>query len=205
MSVNEEQLTSAHYRKLLETHGSSYLALNWGSEQSQMLRFSVLSEVGKLAGHSVLDVGCGLGDLAGWLEHQQIDTEYVGLDLTDSLVVGARQRFPGKRFEIGSIADPQILANEKFDFVVASGIFATYATGGAPWMERALSRMWELARHAVAFNSLSSWAPQADPGEYYADPSRVIDFCRSLTPRIQMRHDYHARDFTVFLYRDIAR
>jgi len=205
MSVDEEQLTSAHYHKLLETYGSSYLALNWGSEQGQMLRFSVLSAVGDLAGRSVLDVGCGLGDLAGWLELQQIDAEYVGLDLTQGLLEGARRRFPSKRFVSGSITDPAVLKDETFDFVVASGMFYTYRKGGQAWLEQAVTRMWQLAGSGVSFNSLSSWAPERDPGEYYADPGKVITFCRSLTPWVRLRHDYHPRDFSVFLLREPTR
>ena len=205
MSADEEQLTSAQYRNLLDVHGPSYQALNWGSEQGQLLRFSVLAEVGELQGSSVLDVGCGLGDLAGWLDRKQINTEYVGLDLTESLIETARRRYPRKRFVNGSITDPEILKGEKFDFVLASGIFATYSAGGNSWMEKVVSRLWELARYGVAFNSLSSWAPQTDPGEYYADPGRVLNFCRSLTPVLQVRHDYHPRDFTIFLFREIAK
>jgi SAM-dependent methyltransferase len=205
MSVDEEQRTTAHYRKLMEIHGSSYLALNWGSEQGQMLRFSVLSEVGNLAGRSVLDVGCGLGDLAGWLERQQIDTEYVGIDLTDKLVEGARRRFPSKRFVNGSITDPEVLKDEKFDFVVASGMFYTYRNGGQDWLEHAVTRMWQMAGRGVSFNSLSSWAPERDAGEFYANPEKVITFCRTLTPWVRLRHDYHPRDFSVFLLREPAR
>jgi SAM-dependent methyltransferase len=201
MSRDEEACTSALYRARLATYGANHLALNWGSEAGQTLRFSVLAGVGDMRGRSVLDVGCGLGDFAGWLDANDIAAEYVGLDLTADLVAVARQRHPGRRFVHGSITDPAVLAGDMFDFVVASGIFATYHQHAQSWMERAVTRMWSLARHGVAFNSLSSWSPTRDPGEYYANPETVLSFCRSLTTRIAMRHDYHPRDFTVFLHR----
>jgi hypothetical protein len=53
----------------------------------------------------------------------------------------------------------------------------------------------------VAFNSLSAWATDQEAGEFYADPLRVVDFCRRITPRVVLRHDYHPRDFTVYLYK----
>lgn len=46
MSHKDELNTGVHYRKLFETYGGNYQALNWGGEQSQILRFSVLAEVG---------------------------------------------------------------------------------------------------------------------------------------------------------------
>jgi RimJ/RimL family protein N-acetyltransferase len=199
----EEQETKDIYQNLYRRFGNSYQTLNWGSAQSQALRFEVLSQVGKITGSKILDVGCGLGDMVDWLERRGIEAEYVGLELTDNLVEGARRRFPDRRFVNGSVTDPTVLRGERFDFVLASGIFATYPVGGAPWMEQIVSRMWDFAGRGVAFNSLSSWAPQPDPGEYYADPERVIKFCRTLTPLLQLRHDYHPRDFTVFLYREI--
>jgi len=61
--------------------------------------------------------------------------------------------------------------------------------------------MFSLATSAVAFNTLSTWAQDQEAGEFYADPLKVVEFCRTLTPWVVMRHDYHPRDFTVYLYK----
>jgi hypothetical protein len=71
-------------------------------------------------------------------------------------------------------------------------------------MRSFVSRMWQMAKVAVAFNTLSSWAPDQEAGEFYADPVETLAFCRTLTPRLTLRHDYHRRDFTVYMYRDPA-
>ena len=62
--------------------------------------------------------------------------------------------------------------------------------------------VYEAAGEAVAFNSLSAWADDPEAGEYYADPLEVTAFCRTLTPWVAMRHDYHGRDFTCYLYKN---
>jgi len=62
--------------------------------------------------------------------------------------------------------------------------------------------MYALATTAVAFNSLSAWAPDQEAGEFYADPLQVVDLCRRLTPWVVLRHDYHPRDFTVYMYKN---
>jgi hypothetical protein len=70
-----------------------------------------------------------------------------------------------------------------------------------PMMQQLIERMYDLATKAVAFNSLSAWATDQEASEFYADPLRVVEFCRRLTPRVVLRHDYHSRDFTVYLYK----
>jgi hypothetical protein len=54
---------------------------------------------------------------------------------------------------------------------------------------------------ALAFNSLSNWANDQEANEFYADPVQVLNFCRELTPWVVLRHDYHPRDFTVYMYK----
>ena len=88
-----------------------------------------------------------------------------------------------------------------FDVVVANGIFYLLDEQPAPMMQHMIERMFSLAKKAVAFNSLSAWARDQEGGEFYADPLQTVEFCRRLTPWVVLRHDYHPRDFTVYLYK----
>lgn len=201
MNNKEEQLTAHRYQRLFDEHGQSHKTLNWGSREGQHLRFRILAGIGQLEGKRILDVGCGLGDFAGWLAQNNIRADYTGLDLTPELVEQARKNYPGLKFVQGSILDESLLADQKFDFVFASGIFYTYSMGGDAWLRAAVSRMWRLCNEGVAFNSLSAWAENHDADEYYADPPSTLEYCRTLTPWVAIRHDYHPRDFTIYLSR----
>ncbi len=64
-----------------------------------------------------------------------------------------------------------------------------------------IEAMFNIARNAVAFNSLSAWAADKEDGEFYADPHEVLQFCRTVTPWVVLRHDYHSRDFTIYMYK----
>jgi len=68
-------------------------------------------------------------------------------------------------------------------------------------MKTLIARLYELAAKAVAFTSLSTWSDTLTPGEFHADPAQTLAFCRTLTPRVLVRHDYLPHDFAVFLYR----
>ncbi|OOZ41828.1 hypothetical protein BOW53_02170 [Solemya pervernicosa gill symbiont] len=199
---NDERHTASLYSELLKAHGSSFRSLNWGSEEGQRLRFEVLSGVGKLQGARVLDVGCGLGHFACWMEACGIEVEYTGVDLSAKLLEQAARDNPGLRFIEGSILDSQTVLDEEFDYVFASGLFYSYRESGEEAIKRTVTRMWELARVGVAFNTLSGWTEDKSENEFYADPLKTVAFCQSLSPWLVFRHDYHPRDFTVYLTRE---
>jgi len=100
---------------------------------------------------------------------------------------------------LANILDNSI--RERFDLVTANGIFYLLGREAWPTMQEIVRRMYAIAEHAVAFNSLSTWAEEKEAGEFYADPAEVLQFCRTLTPWVVLRHDYHPRDFTIYMYK----
>jgi SAM-dependent methyltransferase len=184
-----------HYAPLLARHPADHRGVDWGSAEGQRRRFEVLAEVASFEGASVLDVGCGLGHFSDFLRDRRVSAHYRGIDLLPEMVEAARLRAPAGRFERARLEDQP---SESTDFVLASGVF-TFADEAA--LRRDVAEMMRVARRAVAFNSLSAWASQAVPGEFHADPAATLAWCRTLTPWVVLRHDYHPGDFTVYLYR----
>jgi len=199
---NEDDAVAAHFSGLLGRHGATPQALDWSGAESQHARFAALAQVGELDGASLLDVGCGLGDLRGWLGERGLAVDYLGLDLTPGLADEARRRHPGADIRQGSLLGSDFLEARGFDYVVASGVFYLQKSAPYDFMAAMLEKMFGLCRRAVAFNSLSAWSGAGDDGEFRADPGRVLGLCRSLTRRVVLRHDYHPGDFTVYLYRE---
>ena len=145
-----------------------------------------------------------MGDLYGWLEEKGIATRYRGIDITPEMANSSwGSRFPGVDFSVGNILEETKHSGQRYDFVLASGIFYLRQIAPMEYLQTVVSGMFRAARIAVAFNSLSRWFPdEHHPGEFYPDPLQTLDFCRTLTPWLSLRHDYHPRDFTIFLYRD---
>ncbi len=190
------------YTALVERYGLDVRSLNWGSRTSQELRFAVLARGGNLHGASLLDVGCGVGDLQAWLREQNIDVTYTGLDITPAMIDRARRRFPEGQFLVGSLVDPPDELAAQYDVVFASGIFYFRKHDCRAYMHDTVARMFSRCRYFAAFNSLSAWSNEQDPVEYYADPLETLNVCRALTPWVTLRHDYHSGDFSIFLYRE---
>jgi len=189
------------YQSLLTKHGDSYKALDWGSRESQIRRFEVLTDIGMIAGDHILDVGCGLADLNAWLIENKPGIKYSGIDLTPNMTKKAKARFPDTSIENKTVFDLDTTI-EIYDYVVASGIFVFRKDGPERYLCSTVQKMFEICKKGVAFNSLSSWAKMKSSNEYYADPLRVIEFSKNLTSTFVLRHDYHVGDFTVFLYKE---
>jgi 2-polyprenyl-3-methyl-5-hydroxy-6-metoxy-1,4-benzoquinol methylase/RimJ/RimL family protein N-acetyltransferase len=205
LDPSEEPATANHYAELVEKFGHSHLSLNWGSREGQWLRFRILAEISNLNGKSILDVGCGLGHFVDWLAESGIEVTYTGLDLVPELVAEAQSIHPGYEFLQGSILDQALLAGRRFDYVISSGMFATYKQGGQAWVEQCVQRMWAVSREGVAFNTLSDWASDKDLAEHYASPVELLHMAGKLSRWVVLRHDYHPRDCTVYVLRSQRR
>jgi SAM-dependent methyltransferase len=201
--ADDDAKTRDHFDALASLHGGDVRAVDWGSLASQELRFSVLASMTDLDGASVLDVGCGQGDLYAWLCGRGIHCEYKGIDLSPAMVALARERFPGCAFEVENLLE-QPLCVERYDFVLASGIFYLREHAPEEYMQSMVERMYALCTRGLAFNSLSTWGTPS-PGEFRADPLRTLAMARRWTERIVFRHDYHPNDFTLLLHKGGAR
>ena len=198
MSQSYEEQLNKHFQPLVQKHGASHKSVNWGSESSQNLRFKMLLSFDPKEGQSLLDLGCGVGHLFKFIEANYPGINYKGIDLVPDMISQAKQSYPQTDFEKADILEKNW--ENSFDLVVASGIF--YIGCDYDGMFACLESMWKSARKVISFNSLSSWASEKDEGEFYADPLKVVDYCRSLSSKVILRHDYMPHDFTVQVFRD---
>ncbi|WP_041795612.1 class I SAM-dependent methyltransferase [Pararhodospirillum photometricum] len=199
----DDTRVAALYTGFLKRHGPTYRALHWSSPESQQERFARLAAVGLKPGQSVLDVGCGLGDFLGWLEAQGVLVDYTGLDMTPAMIEHCRATHPRGRFVVGNVAAGPMPTLARFDWVVASGIFAFRQSEPEVYMRSVIERLWRLARCGVAFNALSTRAPHPERWSlFHADPEATLAFCQALGGTCRLTHTADHSDFTVHLWRD---
>jgi len=197
-----EKILTNHYLPLLSQHGDSFESVNWGSQKSQYLRFKVLLggfDTSESNSPSLLDVGCGVGHLLNYITENNLSFSYSGIDAIANMVEQAKasHRQQSSNFRNANLSQ---ISDERFDYVVASGIF--YVGCDEKRMQQEISTMFSLCKKGIAFNSLSTWANHKDESEYYADPAKTLDFCHSLTRKCVLRHDYMTHDFSIHLFRE---
>lgn len=205
MSSSDDEYNVRHYSELVSKYGLDVRSLDWGSVESQRLRFRVLAQIADIEGASILDVGCGLGDFYSWMRELKKEVTYTGIDITPRMIELATQRFPEGDFRNSTIEALPRTSDHTFDLVFASGIFGKLRIEPAAAMKDTIRSMYGICKRGVAFNSLSAWADQQEADEFHADPIETLIFCRTLTPWVSLRHDYHGRDFTIYMYRHLNR
>jgi SAM-dependent methyltransferase len=170
--------------------------LEWSGRPAQQRRFQVLAEVGDLDGADVLDVGCGLGDLYGWLSAHTAVRTYVGVDASPALVAVAISRWEHEaRFEVADAADLDVvLGPAVFDYVFASGLLYLH---DPMWANAVLRSLFQRARCGVAVNALRAPAPSGLTG---FDPAVLVANAEQMGARWVLRGDYAPHDATLYLY-----
>lgn len=188
-----------YYNDLINKYGNDPRSCDYGRPESQSKKFAIISELITAEHKTVLDVGCGLGDFAEYLQLNASHINYTGIDLSKEFIKRSQARFPDLEFKKMDLLTEN---PGNFDFVTANGIFYLLGNDALKIMRQIITRMFELSTKSVAFNSLSSWCEDQEVDEFYADPIETLKFCRTLTPWVSLRHDYHSRDFTIYMHKD---
>tara|TARA_Y100001954_G_C15775153_1_gene586574 strand:+ start:111 stop:722 length:612 start_codon:yes stop_codon:yes gene_type:complete len=197
MSNEQFDKIGDYYNKLVKKHGESPKACDYGHPESQQIKFNVLSSIITPGDKSLLDVGCGLGNYYEFLREKKYNLNYTGIDLSEEMISKARNKYNELVLIQKNILDMD--KEIKFDVVSANGIFYLLKTQPFDVMKELIAKMYLLANNTVVFNSLSSYCKDKEVGEFYVNPLEVVDYCMSLTPWVGLRHDYHHRDFTVYM------
>jgi SAM-dependent methyltransferase len=197
--MDHERTINAFHNRLFARHGRSRGSLGWQSRDWQMTRFEAVLSLASFQGWSVLDIGCGLGDLAGVLRAKAPESTYTGWDINPNFVEACRAERPDHTFELRNIlTDPPA---RPFDAVVSVGPINIDIGDNERVMRAMIRAMFASCTHYCAMSMASRQAGGHARGFHYYDPMAVLAFCCELTDRVALRHDYLATDFCVYLKR----
>lgn len=196
-----------YYNSTLERFGDGPKAVNWSSEESQRLRFDILSQVGDLRNRCVHDVGCGLAHFYTYLQSRQLNCDYIGSDISEQMIRAAREKNP----EGPTLKTANLLQTDepwmRADYVLNSGVFTVKCDIAEPeWEEFVFSmieRMFSLCEVGIGFNLMTSYVDYKDGHLYYKSPDDILSFCvNNLSRRVVIRHDYPLWEYFTFIYKE---
>lgn len=193
-----------YYSEKLALHGETPKGVDWNGEGSQTLRFEQLCKlINGQDRFSLNDLGCGYGALHGFLGSRFSGFSYSGIDVSESMVLSAQQRYQGAdnaRFVLSS--EPDCIA----DYGVASGIFnVRLGRSDAEWreyVEATLDILDRTSSFGFSFNCLTSYSDAEKMRDYlyYADPCALFDLCkRRYSRNVALLHDYGLYEFTILV------
>ena len=187
------------YEGRLEKYGVNVKTMGWRDKAQQDLRFAVLAGIGNLNNTTLLDVGCGFGDLYSYLVERGIMVDYTGYDIAPKIIGAARDRHSELRLEVNDILKER--SDEKFDYVVESGILNKRISNNIGYARDMITRMFERCRIGIGVNMMTDYVDYKEDYLYYYSPEEIFTFCKSLTRWVSLRNDYPLYEFSIFLYR----
>jgi SAM-dependent methyltransferase len=201
---------SERYKKL----GYDVKTLGWGSKEQQFARFAqIVSSDVDFADKSLLDIGCGFGDLANFLAKGNIRfSNYLGWDLNPDLVNEARTIWKDQgqvSFDVKNIA-----AIEESKPVADIGIMLGVLNlnfrneiDNYDYARRLVSSAFKLVKECLIVDFLSAKLSPDYAKEdfvFYYEPALILDFALTLSSNVELKHNYAPipqKEFMIFIYK----
>ena len=188
-----------HLERLMDYGPGTPGALGWKHDENHEARLEVFSRLGDFTGKSVLDVGCGHGDLHGVLTKHTTNFSYVGIDQMQPFLDVAVARWGNSvntEFILGDFTEDKL---PRADYVVASGALS-YRCGQANYIFTMIDKLFRSSAIGLGFNLLSR--VDFSEGILVAyDQALILAYCQSLSSQVELIPDSVGDDFTVFLYK----
>ena len=194
-----------HYEPRVDSERENYDILDWGTREGQLARFRVLADalernvVGGATPPTLLDVGCGMTDLADYLVERQIAVRYIGADLTLAVIQEALRRYPGRRLVQADVFTHSPLKPGSIDVSYCSGVFNLRLGNNREFVLSAVPALLEQSRDLVVVNMLHIRTRVKYPHCCYFDPDDIAAQLEAHASRIEIVDNYLANDFTMIL------
>ncbi|MBI3134468.1 MAG: class I SAM-dependent methyltransferase [Bacteroidetes bacterium] len=190
-----------HESKIEKFGSDNARSLAWNDQKSQQTRFDTLTQAGDFNNASILDIGCGNGDLCLYLSQRYSGFSYFGIDLMASFLDNAIEQTKScsdTRFYLG---DFMLVELPQVDYVLLSGSL-NYKQSDPEFIFNAITKLFHQSNIAFGFNLLSGVLnPDGILTAY--DPEQIVAFCRTLSPHVIFRDGYAENDYTVIMYKRV--
>lgn len=195
-------LSRAHILKYhkdnIKTYGlESNEALGWKNKENQQIRFRILTQAGNFSNSSLMDVGCGTGDLLDFLDHNNISCNYTGIDQVKEFI-----ELAGKKYETHSnasflLGDFWSADLPFYDYIVASGSLS-YRNSDPDFIYKMIFRLYCLSNIAFVFN-LPGSVVLKDGGLIAYDKTRIVAYCNKICLNVKLIDNYLEEDYTIVM------
>ena len=197
-----------YYQNRFKKYGASPTTIQHISKESQFKRFKILLAIAEEIG-SIIDVGCGLGDLLEFLLDKEYTGKYLGLDFVDEFIEFSNEKYKditNAKFMKFDFTKDQL--PEDYNYLFLSTVFNNKMDNNEEFMLQTIHKMFTACQKGVTFNAMSTYVDYRDEKLYYSDPLKIFDYCkRNLSRQIVLRHDYLVKEdsipfeYTMYLYK----
>ena len=207
MPQDIENMIKKRYAERYSVHGYSGESLGWNKDKQDM-RFHAITSSLEIKGSSVLDIGCGFGDILkyfGNLYHDLGISSYYGVDLTGEFIQKAQEIYkndPRILFEEGNFLNISI--ERKYDYVISAGMFNhdNYGMNMYAFIEEVMKKAFNLCNNAIVMDFLSHYVNYKNKDNFYSKPEKILEIAYKLSRNIILKNDYFPFEFCVIVFKD---
>jgi SAM-dependent methyltransferase len=155
---------------------------------------------------SLLDVGCGQGDLLDFLNRNKAKVNYKGIDVSEKMINASKEKFPKNNFEKISLVE--INDQEKFDVILAVGVFNIQFADKEEqldYLKTNIKKMFDMCNNTCSFTLLSRHGYEDIKKQeklFTYEPWEIMQYCLELTPSVLVDHSSIPIEFITTLYKN---
>jgi ubiquinone/menaquinone biosynthesis C-methylase UbiE len=191
------------YSERYRQYGYSPITLGW-IKGKQDIRFDVLTSLQDLSNKSILDIGCGFGDLNITLKNKFDNYYYLGMDIVPDLITEAKRRYLNKNINFLCGDFLENLVSQEFDFAIASGIFnfKLKEQNNYSFIENVIREALSICREGIAFDFLSDKVDFKYKHTFHSSPEKILKIAYKYSRNIVLRNDYMPFEFALYIFKD---
>jgi len=183
------------YSELLGKHGDSILSLGWDHGGDDVRKNVILSGF-DFENKSILDIGCGYGDLNSYLKGKKYS--YTGIDVVPEMIKLAEGKYDR---EFINTDFTRYMPERRFDIIIASGIFNVF-DGGYALIDSYFEKALAMCNEGICFNFLSDKVEWKLKNHFHSSPEAIMAMAYNYSRNIILRNDYMPFEFTIFVYKE---
>lgn len=191
------------YASRYKQWGYSPKSLGW-DKGNQQVRFDVLTSQYSFEQKSILDIGCGFGDLLNTISKKASQFDYTGIDLSEDFIKKAKQLHPQPHCRFFAEDILTFSPQRSFNYAIASGTFNLMLAGVDQYnyIEEVIKKTLQICIDGFAFDFLSDKVDYQKEETFHFSPEKLLSIAYKYSRNVMLRNDYMPFEFSLFVFND---
>lgn len=190
------------YQSSYRNYGIDPRALKWHSKKAARQRYKQIVADIDFNKKSILDVGCGFGDIIPYITNKSDISSYTGIDFVPEFVKEAKKLYPKYKFLLGDYFKQPL--EEKFDIIICCGTLNGNYNDNLGFRKKAIKTMFSHTKECLVFN-MAGRHPKPKTARHsnvwFANSKTIYNFCKTLSKKVLLKDNYHSNDFTIVMFK----
>jgi len=200
MDDSEKDFIVKRYTDRYNELGYSPKTLGW-FKQRHFLRYKILLDSWEYDNNSLLDFGCGFGDMYSYINQNQLKINYFGVDINSNLINKGKKLY--KNINLSCCDFLNSKQRNNYDFIVSSGVHNLKLIDNISFINKTFKVFHESSKHGFSLNFLSNKCQYFEDDLYYSSPEHILNIAYNYSNNVILRNDYMPYEFTLIVNKNI--